>query len=370
MRSLLESRHYTSPEIHQREQERIFRHLWIFAGPRTLLAEPDSFVTRTIGGTPIVIQNFGGRLKAFVNRCAHRRSPLQTGEHGRRRLACPYHGWVYDESGKAAGIPACESLFGFDAETRDSRRLASVALECVGNLLFVNLNAHPLPMDRQFHREFLARIEHVSSFFDDEVLIANFACAYNWKLNFENVLDYHHVAFVHADSFLHLLPSMRPDPTRRLAAIGPPPSNSALSSDIRDLSFASEIAYDMPRWPWHDNVDRFTTDAKYFNWFIYPNVNFTSLGGVIFPIQQYAPGASNRTDYTLWMLTARQKHRNPATPAILWSSALREKYVIAEDAALLEALQQGLPDDDAPSFHGSYETTLRSMALVYLDLIA
>lgn len=34
MRSLLESRHYTCPEIHQREQERIFRRLWILLTAR------------------------------------------------------------------------------------------------------------------------------------------------------------------------------------------------------------------------------------------------------------------------------------------------------------------------------------------------
>ena len=58
MRSLLDAKYYTSPEIFAREQERIFRRLWIFAGVATLLAEPDSYITRTIGGVPVVIQDF------------------------------------------------------------------------------------------------------------------------------------------------------------------------------------------------------------------------------------------------------------------------------------------------------------------------
>ena len=51
---------YIDPGIFAKEQTYIFRKLWIFAGLRTLLAEPDSFLTRTIGGIPIVIQNFDG----------------------------------------------------------------------------------------------------------------------------------------------------------------------------------------------------------------------------------------------------------------------------------------------------------------------
>jgi hypothetical protein len=46
------------------------------------------------------------------------------------------------------------------------------------------------------------------------------------------------------------------------------------------------------------------------------------------------------------------------------------EVAIADDAALLEALQQGPAGDDVPSFHGSYETPLRSMARVYRSLIA
>ena len=98
MRSLLAPSVYNSPEVFAHEQERIFRRLWIFAGPRTLLTEPDSFITRTIGGVPIVIQNFAGELKAFVNRCAHRQSAIPGPTYrslaicSLRRLATPNSG--------------------------------------------------------------------------------------------------------------------------------------------------------------------------------------------------------------------------------------------------------------------------------------
>jgi phenylpropionate dioxygenase-like ring-hydroxylating dioxygenase large terminal subunit len=370
MRSLLDASYYTSPEIYEREQERIFRRLWIFAGPRTLLGEPDCFITRTIGGVPIVVQNFAGELRAFVNRCAHRQSALQIGDHGRRRLACPYHGWVYGSDGRATSIPFCDSLYGFDAETRASRTLSGVALECIGNMMFVNLDADPLPIDAQFHREFLDQLAHVSSFFDDEVLIAKFGANYNWKLNFENVLDFNHVSFIHPRGLASYLPTLVPEPGAKIERSAPPVPNDSLGTDLRDLSFETGLSMTIRPWPWHDQVARFSTDERYYNWFLYPNVNFFSMGAVIFQMQQYVPVAADRIEYVLWVQMARQEHRSPATPAILWSQARTEKIVVNEDAVVLEALQRGLTSGASPAFQGAYETRLRTMARVYLDRLA
>ena len=370
MRSLLGAEHYTSPEVYEREQERIFRQLWILAGPRTLLQEPDSFITRTVGGVPVVVQNLGGTIKAFVNRCAHRQSAVQIGEHGCRRLACHYHGWVYDDAGRVASIPFNDTLYGFDAATRGARRLAPVAVESVGNLVFVNLDERPLPLERQFHRSFLDGLAHATSYFDDEVLLARFEGRFNWKLIFENILDFNHIPFIHASSFARLLPTLKPDPARPVAHIAPPPPDAAIGGDLRDLSFTAEAPFEFRHWPWHDNVERFTDDAKYCNWYIYPNVNLTAIAGVFFPIQQFDAAGPDRTDYTMWLMTGRQKRPDPATPAILWSQAKGEKAVIDEDIAVLEAMQRGLGAGAQPAFHGAYETHLRAMARHYLERLA
>lgn len=367
MRSLLDPSYYTSPEIHAREQERLFRRLWIFVGPATLVSRPDSFLTRTVGGVPIVVQRFGGELKAFVNRCAHRQSAIQIGDAGERRLACPYHGWVYGRDGSATSIPFCDSLYGFDDATQAAQRLSGVALERIGGALFVNLDPAPLPIEAQFHREFLDKFAHVTSFLDDEVLIAGFEGRYNWKLNFENILDFNHIRFVHSGSFAPLLPTLRDVAARPAARRPPPPPDAELGRDLRDLSFTAEAPLEFRHWPWHDNIERFSTENKYFNFYLYPNVNFTAIAGVIFPIQQFVPVAPDRTDYTMWVLTGRQKRPDPAQPAILWTQAKGEKSVIDEDIAVLEALQAGIGAGSTPAFHGAYETHLRAMARIYLE---
>jgi len=370
MKSILGAEYYTSPGIFEREQERIFRKLWILAGPRGLLADPDTFITRTIGGVPVVVQNFAGEIKAFVNRCAHRGSAIQIGDHGRRRLACPYHGWTYGAAGEVASIPFADSLYGFDAASRETRRLVPVAVEVVGGLVFVNVDPSPMPIDEQFHRAFLDRLATVTSTMDDEALLARFEGRFNWKLIHENILDFNHIAFIHAGSFARLLPTLKPDPTRPPAPIGPPPPDDALGGDLRDLSFTAEAPFEFRHWPWHDNVERFSDEAKYFNFYVYPNVNLTAIAGVFFPIQQFEPAAPDRTAYTMWVLTGRQKRRDPATPAILWSQAKGEKAVIDEDIVVLEAMQRGLGHGAQPAYHGAYESQLRRMARVYRERLA
>src|SRR5437868_6561308 len=140
MRSLLGPEHYFSPQIFEREQQRIFRRLWIFAGLRTLVEANDALLTKTIGRVPILIQNSGGTLRAFVNQCAHRQARVQVGDYGQRRLACPYHGWVYSAEGRVKSIPGCDTLYGFSEQTITGLGLKKVHIECVGNLVFVNLD--------------------------------------------------------------------------------------------------------------------------------------------------------------------------------------------------------------------------------------
>lgn len=370
MRSRLTPAHYTSEEVLAREQVAIFQRLWIFAGFRTLLSAPDAFVTHKIGGVPIVVQN--GRdnvLRAFVNRCAHRGAPIQLDDFGQRRLACPYHGWTYDDAGRVKSIPGNDAHYGFDEACVAGLRLEPVALRCVGNLVFVNLSKNPRPIESQFHQAFLDRLTEVSAFLDDEALFTSFKGAYNWKLSFENVVDWNHVPFVHSNSFAPLMTSGRTNARGETSPIPPPEDDASVGNDIRDLSYATTAPFAMSAWPWHVSVDRFGEADRYYNFFLYPNVNFISMAGVIFLAQQFMPITAEQSDTRLTMCTARKIAKLPALPAILWSHLRDEKRVIDEDIRLLESLQHGLFDDATAVIHGAYESRLRRIANVYLDLM-
>lgn len=361
MFSTMQARHYIEPIIFAREQQRLFGKLWIFAGVRTLLDQPNAFLTRTIAGIPLVIQNMSGTLKAFENQCAHRQMPLQFDEYGQRRLACRYHGWTYDENGCAKHIPDEHTLYRFHPKERAALCLREFAVEIIGNLVFVNVDQQPIPIEQQFSETFRAQLASISSHFSTRAIHTRIPARYNWKLNFENVLDGNHVTYVHPRSFQPLLTA---------APITPPADdlsvdNTALSS----LSFSSCTEMHIRSWPWHAMTDRFGTENTYRNYFIYPNVNFISIGGVIFTIQQFDPLAAHQSELRLTLMSAREKQCINAMPAILWSHLKSEKRVIDEDMVLLEALQQRLHTGGRPAFHGAYETQLRRVANVYLRLM-
>lgn len=60
----------------------------------------------TILGEPIVIyRSESGRLVALEDRCVHRMAPLSLGRCEGERLRCMYHGLLFDPDGKVAEIP-------------------------------------------------------------------------------------------------------------------------------------------------------------------------------------------------------------------------------------------------------------------------
>jgi vanillate O-demethylase monooxygenase subunit len=64
----------------------------------------------TLLGESIVLARLNGKLVAASDRCAHRSAKLSwQGEQARRKdfLACPYHGWQYDNEGICKLVPAC-----------------------------------------------------------------------------------------------------------------------------------------------------------------------------------------------------------------------------------------------------------------------
>ena len=54
-----------------------------------------------------VLYRSGGEVRAFADRCPHRRCPLSLGHcDGEGVLQCAYHGWRFDGAGRCVEIPA------------------------------------------------------------------------------------------------------------------------------------------------------------------------------------------------------------------------------------------------------------------------
>lgn len=368
MLSPLTQRDYLSEEVLSLENERLFGRLWIFAALRQLLVQPNSFATRTIGGVPLVLQNCGGVIKAFENQCLHRQMPLQWEDYGKRPLVCRYHGWSYDGDGALKHIPEQEQLYRYAEQELAALRLRQFAVECVGNLVFVNLGENPLPISSQFSQAFLARLAVISEAFDNEVIHTPMTVKYNWKLNFENVLDGNHVRYLHPGTFTPYLRDAMA--TSGADAVAPEMAMQDIEQcRLEDLSYASTSAFDFAPRPWHRDVARFEDKDVYYNFFIYPNVNFISVGGYFFLVQQFNPVAPGKTEVSFSLMTARKTRRNPASAALLWAHMRGEKTVLDEDIRALEKLQAGLHARGRVANHGAYEAQLMKNHFHYRRLM-
>lgn len=131
MQSRMHPRYYLDPDIFEREQQKIFRKVWLFAGLKTLLTQHNAFITRKIAGIPVVIQNFHGELRAFENVCLHRSALIQTERVGRRPLVCAYHAWKYDAQGQVSNIPHCDAIYRFSDAQKQSFKLREFSLRTV-----------------------------------------------------------------------------------------------------------------------------------------------------------------------------------------------------------------------------------------------
>src|SRR5262245_57214551 len=99
---------YKDPAIFDREMDRLFcGQSWAYVGLSAELPRPRDYKTTKIGNRSVVItRDAEGRIRGFVNRCAHRGVKLcQSPRGSTRSFVCPYHKWTYDHTGKLLGVP-------------------------------------------------------------------------------------------------------------------------------------------------------------------------------------------------------------------------------------------------------------------------
>ena len=104
---------YRDPQRYEEERTKVLRHSWLIAGRSADIAnQGDWLLYEGHGETVVVARQSGGGLAGFHNVCQHRGARLTRGEeHGcQRRFVCPWHGWVYDTTGKVVGVPSREDF--------------------------------------------------------------------------------------------------------------------------------------------------------------------------------------------------------------------------------------------------------------------
>src|SRR5579884_664375 len=103
----VDSRIYTSQQIFEEEQEKIFNKTWIIACHESEI--PNAYDYRTFqhpGGEPlIVIRGDDGQVRSFYNICPHRGNTLLYDPVGNaKRITCIFHAWSFDSRGNCIDI--------------------------------------------------------------------------------------------------------------------------------------------------------------------------------------------------------------------------------------------------------------------------
>ncbi len=332
MLNLIPPSSYTSDAIFQQEQKLIFRSLWQYVGLTDDLQQHNDFITRSIGGKPVVIQNFKGELRAFDNICRHRHSIIQCEATGNRPLTCPYHGWTYNDRGVACGIPDRDDFAATDMADRSQLTLGCHRVETCGKFVFVSVGNDAGSL-AEFLGESSMSLIKISNSLGRKVDEFELIEKTNWKIGVENTLDFYHVKMVHQASLARM---MVPEQSQILEY---PHSHTTIrlaSQSDRRRHKIDRLLAERP----------FKVDS-YVHHLIFPNLTIATTQGMSFSIQFFEPIAPGITRFTTVVVAIDyQDCPSAVAEALARQVAEYNRQVFREDQVICEAVQTGLANSD------------------------
>lgn len=136
---------YTDPVQFELERERVLNRTWLLAGRSEEIPNTGDWLSfESHGETVVITRQPDGGLAAFHNVCMHRGPSFVTEWKGcgAKKFTCPYHGWLFDTTGKVIGVP---ERIDFDPEHLKDLRAPVVAADEWGGWVWVNLAAEAAP---------------------------------------------------------------------------------------------------------------------------------------------------------------------------------------------------------------------------------
>ena len=327
LKHLLRPDQYTSEAQYRLELRHLFQPAWHPLAAKAELARPGDFLTFDLLDTPVIIRNFDGELRAFLNVCPHRHSRLTDKPRGNsEKLRCQYHGWEFNAAGGTGKIPDAKAFRPWD---RDTACLTPFRLDTCGDLVFVNLSAHGPSL-----REWVGPLWDVWQEYGGEYRYAatwekEFPC--NWKIVLENSLESYHVPEVHPHTFKDFPPEENAwhELTNRFTTFRTVPP--------RDFAGRSQ--------DWIARRLGVRTGSEYMHRVLHPHATGSSL--VSFRMMQCVfPTGPTSCRYRSIFFTLRGHRKNPFAWGLY--RALRAiatavgKKVFAEDGSIYGAVQRGL----------------------------
>jgi nitrite reductase/ring-hydroxylating ferredoxin subunit len=281
---------YTSPEIFDLEQRRLFHSQWLYVAHDSEVAQPGDYKTTYAGTQPVIVTRGAddGMVRVLLNRCRHRGSAVCREESGNANyFRCPYHGWTYRNSGELRGITYDDAYPDLD---RRSLGLVEVPrVDSYAGFIFASFASDGPALEKYLgHARKYLDIVATQGARGIRLSAGSHRLQYrgNWKLQVENTIDNYHFGFVHR-SFLEVLADR----------IGQPPpivQNILTNPDWRTIDLGgghSVHEFGDPR----TGSNQGQLGDLPFNLIVFPNLCFVGA-----QLRHVLPKAADRTEVRLY----------------------------------------------------------------------
>jgi len=323
-KTLIPLHYFYDPLVFEQEKS-AFAKMWIFVGFTDDLQEANQYITIDYLNQSIVIKNFDGELKAFLNVCSHRFSKICSHKTGKGHLQCPYHGWTYDKDGLPYAIPRKAE---FENLQPQELKLRSFEVATVGRFVFLKTNPGGLSL-KAFLGETYDFIEKVSSAMGKKIDTNEISIKANWKVIVENTLEEYHVRQVHPDSLCKV------EIQKSQFAFVEPHSSDHMTFKVKFSNFKKSPDLMKDR-EWHIE--------DYIHQLIFPNMTIASAFGTTLAIQEIKPLSSGNTLFVSHVFAAKLKENedHALVKAFNQNAVSFNRQVFEEDRIICEAVQEGL----------------------------
>ena len=167
----------------------LFRRYWLPVAATVEIEEQPVKAVRILGENLVLYKDRQGRLGLIGDTCLHRRVHLAFGIPEQDGLRCPYHGWMYDQTGQCIEQPAEDMEDDPDQTFLNSVKLTGYPVEELGGLIFAYLGPQPAPL--------LPRWDALVKGIDKRPAIGYSLLPCNFVQVMENSLDQTHVEWLH-----------------------------------------------------------------------------------------------------------------------------------------------------------------------------
>ena len=351
---------YHAPGIFAAELNNIFGKGYQFVAMTDELANDRDFVCVQHAGASLVVQNFKGELRAFINVCSHRFKRIHDEVRGNRSLTCMYHGWTYDRSGYPAGLPK-RAQYERDGQRDANLYLTVHEVATCGKFVFVK-SAGSMTLREQLG-SFHDVLEELSRHIGAQIHFGDISTRANWKLLVENVVECYHCVVIHQETFL---------------ASG---YGKASADDI--VIEGGNSSFHLPRLDARDEATRkrFLSHLKnrslshdsFHHIHVFPNLFVASTEGMHFYVGHALPISPTES-------LLRVRYYEPAHPFASWKRGRQDMLnaettaiglrLIDEDRTILESIQHGVQFADKAGVLGEEEVRIRGFQDHYRAMMA